>query len=302
MKRNKIAVKILHSDRIFDAVNILLMCILLLIFVWPLWFVLIASVSDPSQVWLGNVVLLPKKFTMIAYKAVLDYGAIWIGYRNTIFYTVVGTILNLVMTICAAYPLSRKEFMPRNVLMFLFMLTMYFSGGLIPTYLVVGKLHLLNTPWAMMIPGAVSIYNIIITKTYFVNSIPKSMQEAAELDGANSFQFMMRIVLPLSKPILAVIALYYAVGHWNDFFTALIYINEKNLMPLQSFLRDLLMTNKMSLSNMQGLDAAASEAKLQLAQTLKYSAIIVSTVPVLCIYPFIQKYFVKGVMIGSIKE
>ena len=131
MKRNKIAVKILHSDRIFDAVNILLMCILLLIFVWPLWFVLIASVSDPSQVWLGNVVLLPKKFTMIAYKAVLDYGAIWIGYRNTIFYTVVGTILNLVMTICAAYPLSRKEFMPRNVLMFLFMLTMYFSGGLI---------------------------------------------------------------------------------------------------------------------------------------------------------------------------
>ncbi len=302
MKRNKIAVKILHSDRIFDAVNILLMCILLLIFVWPLWFVLIASVSDPSQVWLGNVVLLPKKFTMIAYKAVLDYGAIWIGYRNTIFYTVVGTILNLVMTICAAYPLSRKEFMPRNVLMFLFMLTMYFSGGLIPTYLVVGKLHLLNTPWAMMIPGAVSIYNIIITKTYFVNSIPQSMQEAAELDGANSFQFMTRIVLPLSKPILAVIALYYAVGHWNDFFTALIYINEKNLMPLQSFLRDLLMTNKMSLSNMQGLDAAASEAKLQLAQTLKYSAIIVSTVPVLCIYPFIQKYFVKGVMIGSIKE
>lgn len=302
MRRNKIALKVLHSDRIFDAVNILVMCILLLIFVWPLWFVLIASVSDPSQVWLGNVVLLPKKFTMIAYKAVLDYGAIWIGYRNTIFYTVVGTILNLVMTICAAYPLSRKEFMPRNVLMFLFMLTMYFSGGLIPTYLVVGKLHLLNTPWAMMIPGAVSIYNVIITKTYFVNSIPQSMQEAAELDGANSFQFMMRIVLPLSKPILAVIALYYAVGHWNDFFTALIYINEKNMMPLQSFLRDLLMTNKMSLSNMQGLDAAASEAKLQLAQTLKYSAIIVSTVPVLCIYPFIQKYFVKGVMIGSVKE
>ena len=302
MKKNRMPVKILHSDRVFDAVNILVMCVLLLIFVWPLWFVLIASFSAPSQVWLGNVVLLPKEFTVAAYEAVLDYGAIWVGYRNTIFYTAAGTVLNLVMTICAAYPLSRRDFMPRNVLMFLFMLTMYFSGGLIPTYLVVGKLHLLNTPWAMMIPGAVSIYNVIITRTYFVNNIPQSMHEAAKLDGANSFQFLLRVVLPLSKPVLAVIGLYYAVGHWNDFFSALIYINDKNLMPLQSFLRDLLMTNKMSLSNMQGLDAAASEAKLQLAQTLKYSAIIVSTVPVLCIYPFIQKYFVKGVMIGAVKE
>ncbi len=302
MKKNGMPVKILHSDRVFDAVNVLVMCVLLLIFVWPLWFVLIASFSAPSQVWLGNVVLLPKEFTTAAYEAVLDYGAIWVGYRNTIFYTAAGTVLNLVMTICAAYPLSRRDFMPRNVLMFLFMLTMYFSGGLIPTYLVVGKLHLLNTPWAMMIPGAVSIYNVIITRTYFVNNIPQSMHEAAKLDGANSFQFLLRVVLPLSKPVLAVIGLYYAVGHWNDFFSALIYINDKNLMPLQSFLRDLLMTNKMSLSNMQGLDAAASEAKLQLAQTLKYSAIIVSTVPVLCIYPFIQKYFVKGVMIGAVKE
>ena len=213
----------------------------------------------------------------------------------------VGTFINLVMTICAAYPLSRKDFVPRNFLMFIFMLTMYFSGGLIPTYLVVSKMHLLNTPWAMMIPGAVSIYNVIITRTYFVNSIPSSLQEAAELDGANTFQFLMKIVLPLSKPIIAVIALYYAVGHWNDFFTALIYLNDKELMPLQSFLRDLLMSNKMSLNNMQGLDAAQAEAKMQLSQTLKYSAIIVSTVPVLCIYPFIQKYFVKGVMIGSVK-
>ena len=226
---------------------------------------------------------------------------IWTGYKNTIIYTVVGTFINLVMTICAAYPLSRKDFVPRNFLMFIFMLTMYFSGGLIPTYLVVSKMHLLNTPWAMMIPGAVSIYNVIITRTYFVNSIPSSLQEAAELDGANTFQFLMKIVLPLSKPIIAVIALYYAVGHWNDFFTALIYLNDKELMPLQSFLRDLLMSNKMSLNNMQGLDAAQAEAKMQLSQTLKYSAIIVSTVPVLCIYPFIQKYFVKGVMIGSVK-
>lgn len=192
--------------------------------------------------------------------------------------------------------------MPRNILMFFFMLTMYFSGGLIPTYLVVNNLHLTNTFWAMIIPGAISIYNVIITRTYFINSIPKSLEEAAELDGANTFQLLIKVVLPLSKPILAVIGLYYAVGHWNDFYTGLIYINDKSLLPLQSFLRDLLMSNKMSMANMQGLDAAAMEAKMQLAQTLKYSVIIVSTVPVLCIYPFIQKYFVKGVMIGSVKR
>ena len=290
-----------YSDRVFDIVNIIIMLALLVIFLWPLWFVVIASFSNPNEVWNGNVILLPKGFTLSAYEAVSQYQMIWTGYKNTIIYTVVGTFINLVMTICAAYPLSRKDFVPRNFLMFIFMLTMYFSGGLIPTYLVVSKMHLLNTPWAMMIPGAVSIYNVIITRTYFVNSIPSSLQEAAELDGANTFQFLMKIVLPLSKPIIAVIALYYAVGHWNDFFTALIYLNDKELMPLQSFLRDLLMSNKMSLNNMQGLDAAQAEAKMQLSQTLKYSAIIVSTVPVLCIYPFIQKYFVKGVMIGSVK-
>lgn len=295
------AVRTSYSDKLFDFVNVIVMVVLLLVFLWPLWFVLIASFSSPAQVWNGNVFLLPKEFTLSAYEAVIQYESIWIGYRNTIFYTVVGTLVNLVMTICAAYPLSRKDFMPRNFFMFLFMFTMYFSGGLIPTYLVVSKVGLLNSPLAMIVPGAVSIINVIITKTYFVTSIPSTLQEAAELDGANSFQFLIKIVLPLSKPILAVIGLYYAVGHWNDFFSALIYINDKNLMPLQSFLRDLLMSNKMSLTNMQGLDAAAAEAKLQLSQTLKYSAIIVSTVPVLCIYPFIQKYFVKGVMIGSVK-
>lgn len=290
-----------YSDKVFDIVNLLIMIILLVIFTWPLWFVLIASVSNPNEVWTGNVVLLPKQFTLSAYEEVIKYESIWIGYRNTILYTVLGTIINLIMTIFAAYPMSRKDFVPRNFFMFMFMLTMYFSGGLIPTYLVVNKLHLINTIWAMMIPGAVSIMNIIITKTYFVSSIPDSLQEAAFLDGANSFQYLVRVVLPLSKPIIAVIALYYAVGHWNDFFSALIYINDRKLMPLQSFLRDLLLSNKMLLDGLQGMDASQAEAKMQLAQTLKYSAIVVSTVPVLCIYPFIQKYFVKGVMIGSVK-
>lgn len=181
------------------------------------------------------------------------------------------------------------------------MLTMYFGGGLIPTYLVVSKLGIIDTIWAMIIPGACSIYNVIITRTYFINSIPESLKEAADLDGANSLQILLKIVLPLSKPIIAVVGLYYAVGHWNDYFTALIYINDTDLLPLQSFLRDLLLTNKLTADNLAGMDAATAEAKLHLAQTLKYSAIIVSSVPVLCIYPFIQKYFVKGVMIGSVK-
>ena len=231
----------------------------------------------------------------------MDYGKIWIGYANTVFYTVVGTLVNLLMTVCAAYPLSRKDFVPRNFLMFLFMLTMYFSGGLIPTYLVVSRLGLLDSRWAMIIPGACSIYNVIITRTYFINSIPSTLQEAATLDGANSFQYLLKIVLPLSKPIIAVIGLYYAVGHWNDFYTALLYIYDAKLMPLQSFLRDMLMSNKLTMNSTTGMDAAAVEAKMKLAQTLKYSAIIVSTIPVLCIYPFIQKYFVKGIMIGSVK-
>ena len=301
-KSHNTTVKTSYADKIFDIINVIVMIILLVIFVWPLWFIVIASVSNPNEVWNGNVLLWPKGFTMAAYEAVIEYKSIWIGYRNTIFYTVVGTMINLIMTVCAAYPLSRKDFMPRNFFMFMFMLTMYFGGGLIPTYLIVNKLGMINTVWAMMIPGACSIYNVIITRTYFINSIPGSLKDAAELDGANSFQYLVKVVLPLSKPIIAVIALYYAVGHWNDYFTALIYINKTGLMPLQSFLRDLLMSNKLTMGNsMGGLDAATAEAKMQLSQTLKYSAIIVSTVPVLCIYPFIQKYFVKGVMIGSVK-
>ena len=191
--------------------------------------------------------------------------------------------------------------MPRHVVMIMLMITMYFSGGLIPTYLVVSKLGLINTRWAMIIPGAMSVYNMIVTRTYFMNSIPPSLQEAATLDGASSFQYLVRVVLPLSKPILAVIGLYYAVGHWNDFYSALIYLYDDSLLPLQSFLRDILMSTKLTLNNTSSMDMATVAAKAQLAQTLKYSVIIVSTVPVLCIYPFIQKYFVKGVMIGSVK-
>ena len=301
MKWRKSGYRKSYSDKIFDIVNLLVMIILLFIFVWPLWFVVIASFSDPNQVWMGKVVLWPKGITLVSYEELLHYKRIWSGYANTIFYTVVGTLVNLVMTVCGAYPLSRKDFMPRHVVMIMLMITMYFSGGLIPTYLVVSKLGLINTRWAMIIPGAMSVYNMIVTRTYFMNSIPPSLQEAATLDGASSFQYLVRVVLPLSKPILAVIGLYYAVGHWNDFYSALIYLYDDSLLPLQSFLRDILMSTKLTLNNTSSMDMATVAAKAQLAQTLKYSVIIVSTVPVLCIYPFIQKYFVKGVMIGSVK-
>jgi len=298
--RKSIKSKMFHSDKAFNAVNLVVMLVLLFIFIWPLWFIVIASIRNPSAVWTGKVILFPIGFNLNAYKEILKYDSIWIGYRNTILYTVLGTIINIFMTICAAYPLSRKDFVPRNFFMFMFMLTMYFSGGLIPTYLVVNKLGLMNTIWAMVIPGAVSIYNVIITRTYFINSIPESLQEAAELDGANSLQFLLKIVLPLSKPVIAVIALFYGIGHWNDFFSALLYLNNKQLFPLQTFLRDLLVQNKVSL-DMTGLDAVQAESKMMLAQTIKYGVIVVASVPALCIYPFVQKYFIKGIMIGSVK-
>ena len=290
------------KNNAFDVTNLFIMIVLFLLFAWLLWFVVIASFSNPSEVWRGNVIFLPKGFSLDSYKEILKYKEIWIGYRNTIFYTAAGTVINLFMTVCMAYPLSRRKFMPKNILMVICMITMYFSGGLIPSYLVVKGLHMVDTVWAMMIPGCLSVYNMIIMRSYFVNSIPESLEEAAILDGANPIQYLARVVLPLSKPVIAVIALYYMVGHWNDFFNALIYINDKDLLPLQTFLRNILVTNTVgNVSQTQNLNPEALQKKIYLAQTIKYSAIIVSTLPVLCIYPFVQKYFVKGVMIGAIK-
>ncbi|MFV0399424.1 MAG: carbohydrate ABC transporter permease [Oscillospiraceae bacterium] len=288
------------SDKAFDVVNTLIMVLLVFVFAWPLLFVLSASVSDPNAVWTGQVILLPKGLNINGYIEILKYKDIWVGYRNTLFYTIVGTAVNLVMTVCAAYPLSRPDFMLRRPLTLVFMFTMYFSGGLIPTYLIVQKLGLINSPWAIIIPSAVSIYNVIITRTYFENSIPDSLREASELDGANSLQFLIRIVLPLSGPILAVMGLYYGVGRWNSYFDALIYLNNKEMYPLQMFLRDILIQNKMQL-DLPGLDPVQAVAKKQLGEIMKYAMIVVATVPVLCVYPFIQKHFVKGVMIGAIK-
>lgn len=290
-----------HSDTIFDTANVIIMCVLLLIFIWPLWFVVAASFSDPNELWMGNVVLLPKGFTLEAYEKLLEYSDIWVGYKNSILYTAAGTLVNLAATVSLAYPLSRKDFMPRNLIMMMLIVTMYFSGGLIPTYLVVKNLGMVNTFWAMIIPGAISTYNVIVTRTYFSNSIPAELHNAARIDGANNLQFLWKIVLPLSKPILAVIGLYYAVGHWNDYYTALIYLYDKKLFPLTCFLKNMIIDASLSMEGSFGVSATEMEKMIRLSQSLKYSTIIISVIPLLIIYPFIQKFFVKGVMIGSIK-
>lgn len=290
------------SDKIFDIVNVFVMILLLCIFVFPLYFVLIASISDPTEVLRGNVMLLPKALTFKGYEEIFHYGRIWKGYRNTFFYTAFGTLVNMTMTILCAYPLSRKDWLPRNFFMKMCMITMYFGGGLIPTYLVVRNLEMIDTIWALIIPSAISFYNALIVRSYFMNSIPDSLQEAAELDGANVAQYLVRIVLPLSKPVLAVVGLYYAVAHWNDYYTALIYIYDRELVPLQTVLREILTAvTAISYEGMSAEDMEALAEKVRLAQNLKYTSIIVSVIPMLCLYPFIQKYFIKGVMVGAVK-
>lgn len=290
------------SDRAFDIVNFTLLTIIVLMILYPLWFVLVASVSEANEVSLGNVYLWPKGFTLEGYQRILNYRPVWIGYRNSTFYAVVGTTINLAITLTCAYSLSRKDFIGRNIITAVFTFTMFFSGGLIPTFLVVKRLSMVNTVWALLIPNAAAMWNIILTRTYFQSNIPVELQEAAFMDGCSNTRLLLTVVLPLSAPIIAVMALFYGVGHWNSYFAALIYLSERNLMPLQIFLREVLVQNEivdfMSLTS----DEMESIARRQaMAQIMKYGLIIVATVPVLLIYPFVQKYYVKGIMVGSIK-
>lgn len=285
-----------RQDRVFDVVNIVLMGALLVIFIWPLWFVLIASFSDPMQVLNGDVLLIPKGLNVNAYKELIRRSDIWISYLNSIYYTVFGTIVNMIFTVCAAYPLSRKEFVIRNPVMVFFLITMYFSGGLIPMYMLIKGLGLIDSRLCLILNGAISVYNMLIVRNYFMNSIPTALREASMLDGANSAQDLIHVVLPLSKPVLAVVCLYYAVGRWNSYYDALVYISSPEKYPLQLVLRDIL-------SNVTASSESAStmEEKVKLAQTLKYSSIIAAMIPVLMLYPMIQKHFVKGVLIGAVK-
>jgi len=292
-----------RGDRIFTIVNYTFLSIILFIVLYPMIYIVSCSFSNPSAVTAGKVWLLPVDPTLIGYKTIFEDKDIVTGYANTILYTVCGTILAVALTVLAAYPLSRKDYKLRNPIMLIFTFTMFFSGGLIPTYLLMSSLGLVNTRAVMIIPGALSVYNVIITRTFFQSTIPQELLEASQIDGCSDFVFFGKVVLPLSKAIISVIALFYAVGYWNSYFNALIYLHDRNKYPLQMILREILIQNRMDAealsSGWMSVDDLA--ARQSLFELLKYSLIIVASVPVLCIYPFVQKYFVKGVMIGAIK-
>ncbi|MCH9275543.1 carbohydrate ABC transporter permease [Bifidobacterium amazonense] len=267
--------------------------------VYPLWFIIIASFSNPSAVANGEITFLPKDVTFAGYKQVFTDSRIWTGYRNTIIYSVFGTALNMIVTMPLAFALSRREFRARRFIMFMFTVTMFFSGGLIPTYLLYKDLGLLNSMLVFIIPGAVSVWNVIIARSFFETSIPEDLHDAAQIDGVNYLGYFMKIVLPLSGAIIAVIALYYFVGHWNDYFTGLVYIRTADKKPLQVVLQEILLANQSNKTNTSNI-GTTSEIN-QAADQIKYGVIIVSTLPLLIIYPFLQKYFNKGVMIGAVK-
>ncbi|MGI6107426.1 MAG: carbohydrate ABC transporter permease [Lachnospiraceae bacterium] len=286
------------SDRIFNAVVMILSILIFIIIAYPLWFVVIASISDSNLVNQGKVVLWPKGINFYGFSQILQDSRIGIGYRNTIIYVVVGTALNLIVTLPAAYALSRPDFRARNGVMLYFVFTMYFSGGLVPLYMTVQALHLISTPWIMIIMLLVNTYNLIIARTFMQNSIPNDLYEAAQLDGCSHFTFFNKIVLPLSKAIVSVEMLYYAVYHWNDYFTALLYNSKDEYEPLQIVLRRILLLNEAYANGNGGVQGGYGQRS---ADQVKYAVIIVSTVPILCVYPFVQKYFEKGVMIGAVK-
>ncbi len=287
-----------RSDLVFYLVNGLLLTLLTLIVLLPLINIVVCSFSDPMEVARGNVLLWPKGITLEGYKAVFSYPGIWTAYGNTIFYTITGTLINLAMTLAIAYALSRNDVPFQGLMAGLFTFTMMFSGGMIPNYILMKDLHLLNTRWAMLLPGAISVYNMMLART-FIRNIPTDLWEAAEIDGCSEFRFFFKMVLPLSVTMLSVLALYYAVGHWNSYFDAFLYLNDTKLMPLQLKLRDILISNTVDETFLG--DEASKEIRQNLADLLKYSLIIVSSVPVLIMYPFVKKYFIKGVMLGSLK-
>lgn len=284
------------GEKAFDVLMYGCIGISILLILYPLYFILIASISDQNLVANGRVFLIPKGIQFGGFKRFFENDLLLSGYRNTILYTALGTVVNMVLTIPAAYALSRKDFLPRRVLMFLFVFTMYFSGGLVPTYLLMKDLRLLNTIWVMIIPFAVNVTNLIIARSFFESSIPDELLEAAVMDGCSNTKFFLHIVLPLSKAILAVITLYYAVQHWNEYFNALIYLKDTALYPLQLVIRDILVMNQKASAS-----ASAASSAVQIAEQVKYAVILISTVPVMIFFPFVQKYFMKGVMIGAVK-
>lgn len=292
----KLNFKNFNSNTVYTIVVYTLAIVAALLWLYPLVYVVSASFSDPNALLNGEVVLLPKGFNFNAYKYIFQNDQILVGYGNTIFYSVVGTLYNMVLTICAAYPLSRSDLKGRNLLTVMITFTMFFGGGMIPTYLNLNSLHMLNTRWVMFVPAAISATNFIIMRNYFTHSVPGELIESAHIEGASQLQILSKIVLPLSKPILGVLTIYYMAGHWNAYFSAIIYLSDENLMPLQVFLRRVLI-----IGGMEGMSSGSTMTDNVIYESLKYAIIVVSTLPMLIGYLLVQKSFKKGIMMGSLK-
>ena len=290
------------DDIVFAGITKLFLLIMVVVTFYPVYFVVVASFSDPIYVNNGTFLVFPKGFTMKGYIEVFKDERIWTGYGNTILYTVCGTILGTVITVLAGYSLSRKDLPGRGILMKLLVFTMYFSGGMIPFYLVVKNLGMVNTRLSMIILGSVSIYNVIVVRSFMSSTIPDELMDAATIDGCGNGRFFAQIVVPLSKAVIAVIVLYIAVARWNSYFNAMLFLSDADKYPLQVVLRQILLAGEAMVNNTETMtDPVAAAALRNMAMVVKYSVIVVATLPIICVYPFIQKYFVKGVMIGSVK-
>lgn len=299
MATKAMRIKLSSGDRAFYTVVDLIALVMFILVLYPLIYVVSSSFSSPNAVLSGRVMLWPVELSIEGYRTVFSYRDVITGYANAALYTVLGTVINVVMTLICAYPLARRTLPFRNFFMFLFTFTMFFGGGLIPSYILLRDLHMINTIWAIVIPGAISVYNMIITRTYLQNSIPGEMLEAAQVDGCSDARYFFQMVVPLSKAIIAVIALYYAVGHWNGWFNAFIYLNDRKLYPLQLILREILIAN--TIDPDRSIDPELLQRMQGMSDLLKYSLIVVASAPVMFLYPFAQKYFIRGVMIGSLK-
>ena len=297
-KKNTRPIKQSAGDRVFDIVNAIIMTLITIVIVYPLYYVLLASITDPTVVNTGKLLLYPEAPYIDGYKRAFSYAPLWTGYKNTLIYTFVGTIISLICTIPAGYALSRMDLPGRRVIMFLCTFTMFFNGGIVPLYLVVQNLHIYDTIWAVALPVAVSVYNLIVCRSFFDTGIPIEMLEAAKIDGCNDFVFFFRIVIPLSSTIIAVMCLFYATALWNQFFNPLMFLSGQDKMPLQVVLRNLVLSNQVNSITSNAQEIAMRQ---RLAEQLKYCTVVLAAAPLLIVYPFLQKYFAKGVMVGAVK-
>ena len=297
-KKNTGPIKQSAGDRAFNIVNAIIMTLITIVIVYPLYYVLLASITDPTVVNTGKLLLCPEVPYIDGYKRAFSYAPLWTGYKNTLIYTFVGTIISLICTIPAGYALSRMDLPGRRVIMFLFTFTMFFNGGIVPLYLVVQNLHIYDTIWAVVLPVAVSVYNLIVCRSFFDTGIPIEMLEAAKIDGCNDFVFFFRIVIPLSSTIIAVMCLFYATALWNQFFNPLMFLSGQDKMPLQVVLRNLVLSNQVNSITSNAQEIAMRQ---RLAEQLKYCTVVLAAAPLLIVYPFLQKYFAKGVMVGAVK-